>query len=249
MRILLFGGTTEGRVLADELATRGHDVCVSVATPMGAEQLHAMPRMTVRVGRLDASAIGCLARGFDLCVDATHPYALAATEAIAEGCEAAGVSVMRVARETSAAVDPTTCVVVDSTGAAARMLTPTEGPVLLTTGSKELGAFGSLDPSRLYARVLPTHEGLAACERIGIPHRNVIAMQGPFKRDLNEAIMRHFGIRWLVTKDGGDVGGLDDKLAAARACDVRCVLIRRPQEGGVSVERLLDRVGRVEPCE
>lgn len=33
MRVLVFGGTTEGRLLADELVRRGLEVTVSVATP------------------------------------------------------------------------------------------------------------------------------------------------------------------------------------------------------------------------
>ena len=39
MKILLFGGTTEGRLLACALTQRGHQVTVSVSTPLGAEAL------------------------------------------------------------------------------------------------------------------------------------------------------------------------------------------------------------------
>ena len=39
MKILLFGGTTEGRLLAERLVGMGHQVTVSVATELGAEIL------------------------------------------------------------------------------------------------------------------------------------------------------------------------------------------------------------------
>mgnify|MGYP002461587647 CR=1 FL=1 len=39
MRVLIFGGTTEGRRLARALSAMGHQVWVSVATPLGAEEL------------------------------------------------------------------------------------------------------------------------------------------------------------------------------------------------------------------
>ena len=39
MKILLFGGTTEGRLLAERLVEMGHQVTVSVATELGAEIL------------------------------------------------------------------------------------------------------------------------------------------------------------------------------------------------------------------
>ena len=38
MRILLFGGTTEGRVLSENLAARRDDVTVCVATDYGREE-------------------------------------------------------------------------------------------------------------------------------------------------------------------------------------------------------------------
>ena len=57
--------------------------------------------------------------------------------------------------------------------------------MLAATGSKELRAYGVLAPERVFVRVLPTHEALNACEELGIPHRNILAMQGPFSEELN----------------------------------------------------------------
>ena len=37
MKLLIFGGTTEGRVLAERAAALGAEVTVSVATELGAE--------------------------------------------------------------------------------------------------------------------------------------------------------------------------------------------------------------------
>lgn len=252
MRILLFGGTTEGRLLAQELIERGHTVATSVATEVGAEELATMPnasspRLKVLVGRLDADAIAGLLAGFDLCVDATHPYARAASAAIREACGKTGTPLRRVVRARS---DTAGCVHVASAREAAELLAATEGPVLLTTGAKELPAFDGLDPTRLFVRILPTHEGLATCEQLGIPHRNVIALQGPFSAELNEALMRQYGIRWLVTKDGGAAGGLAEKLSAAERCGVQTVLIARPdgaESDGTTVEGLLAEIGPAKP--
>ena len=42
MKVLIFGGTTEGRLLAGALLERGFEVTVSVATPLGAEELEGL---------------------------------------------------------------------------------------------------------------------------------------------------------------------------------------------------------------
>ena len=121
---------------------------------------------------------------------------------------------------------PAGSMVFASAAHAAGFLARTQGNVLLATGAKELSAFAVLEPERLFPRVLPTREGIAACEGADIPHKNIIAMQGPFSYALNRALMEQFAIRFLVTKDGGAAGkkkpgqrrtpGLSSSSSAAR---------------------------------
>ena len=141
-----------------------------------------------------------LVADFDLCVDATHPYAVQASANIRAACEKTGVALRRALRPASDV--PADSVTVPTATAAAAFLESTQGNVLLTTGAKELAAFSSLERDRLYARVLPTLASIAACEEQAIPHSNIVAMQGPFSCSLNEAMIRQFSIQWLVTKDG-----------------------------------------------
>lgn len=240
MRLLIFGGTTEGRVLAQRLAEAGAQATVSVATPMGAEELADIPGLTVLTGRRDAAAMQALLQDFDLCIDATHPYASEASANIRAACTAAGIPLRRAARPASAVIDA--AFAADTTDDAAAFLAGTEGNILLTTGAKELPTFAALDKTRLFARVLPTHEGISACEALGIPHRNIIAMQGPFGTVLNCAIIEQYHIAWLVTKDGGQAGGFAEKLEAARRTGAKVVLIRRPADAGEDPEQLLQEL-------
>ncbi len=128
---------------------------------------------------------------------------------------------------------------VDSPEEAARLLAGREGNILLATGAKELPAFAALEPARLFPRVLPSEESVAACRRAGIPSRNIIALYGPFTQRLNEALMEQYHIRFLVTKDGGEAGGFREKAAAALAAGVELVVIRRPRDRGEGLEDIL----------
>ena len=194
MRVLIFGGTTEGRRLARALSAMGHQVWVSVATPLGAEELAGLEDVSVLVGRRSGGEMDALlSRGFHRCVDATHPYAVQATREIGAACARAGVPLRRLLRP-------------EGGEEAARLLAGREGNILLATGAKELPAFAALEPARLFPRVLPSEESVAACRRAGIPSRNIIALYGPFTQRLNEALMEQYHIRFLVTKDGGEAG-------------------------------------------
>lgn len=239
MKLVIFSGTTEGREFSRAAAALGAAVTVCVATDLGAEEQGSAPGVTVHAGRLDADEMAALLRDAALCVDATHPYATEATHNIRAAAGMAGIEYHRLLRRASKL--PAGSVVLPGAGEAAAYLADKAGRILLTTGAKELPAFASLDPARLYPRVLPTLAGITACEAAGVPHRNIIAMQGPFTLGLNVALMRQFEIDYLVTKDGGAQGGFAEKAEAAAQCGAQLIVLRRPDEQGETVETILQR--------
>ena len=246
MNILIFGGTTEGRTLSCELAKRGESVSVSVATSYGQETQGIHPGVRVLCGRRTEPEMQDLVKDFALCIDATHPYAVKASENIRAACKAAGVEYKRLLRP---AAGQAGAEAVPNAEAAAALLAPREGKILLTTGAKELGAFAALAKERLVVRVLPSIASLTACEQAGIAHKNIIAMQGPFTKEMNIATLRQYGIRWLVSKNGGTPGGFAEKMQAAEECGAGLVVIARPKELGESAEEILQEIeqrGRTE---
>lgn len=236
MKILIFGGTTEGRLLAQALSQRGLPATVSVATPLGAQELSGLPGITSLVGRKTTEEMAELLKSFDRCVDATHPYAVEASRNIRTACQAAEVPLRRLLRGESSHEAGHW---VDSPEEAARWLAERSGNVLLAIGAKGIGAFQDLDRERLYPRVLPVVESISACQQAGIHTRNIIALHGPFSRELNRAMLEQYHIRYLVTKDGGRAGGFEEKAAAAREAGAELVVIGRPAETGYTLEEIL----------
>ena len=95
--ICVFAGTTEGRRLVEFLGGSGAEVCACVATDYGEALLPHQGNVEVHTGRLDEKAMEALFRdrGFDLIVDATHPFATQASGFIAAACDAAGVPIVQ----------------------------------------------------------------------------------------------------------------------------------------------------------
>lgn len=232
MKLWILGGTTEGRALL----AQGLPCVYTAATDYGAELAQAGPHADVRAGRLDLEAMVELIRGESIAavLDATHPYAVEASRNAREAARRCDVPYVRVLRAATAAPDAVT---VASVAAAAAYLADKPGNVLLTTGSKELEPF--LCPGlreRTFVRVLPTATVLQRMESLGIEANRIIAMQGPFGRELNVVLLQQTRSRYLVTKDGGQEGGMQEKLDAARAAGVQVVLITRPQEEGIALQ-------------
>lgn len=240
-KLLLFAGTTEGRLLAEALSGADLEILASVATEYGKSLLPPVENLRIRVGRLTRKEIEALLdqEGIDCAVDATHPYAVEATANLSKACAGKGVPYFRLTRETS---DTAGCIRVPSMEAAAAYLSAHSGNALLTVGSQGLQAFTVIPgwQDRLYARVLPLPEALEKCAALGFTGRHIIAMQGPFSAGLNEALLRETGSVWLVTKDSGANGGFAEKRAGADRASAKIIVVGRPEEVGISLEEFLE---------
>lgn len=240
-RVMVFAGTTEGRRLAETAAGLRLETDVYVVSEYGKDVLPDSPWLTVETGAIDQSGMEAAIKKEPVLAvfDATHPYASQASVNIRAACEHTGARYFRVLRE-QAGLPGGAVWYASSAVEAASMLKDTKGNILITTGSKELSAFTVLDgyKERVYARVLPVAGVLSACEELGIKGKHVIAMQGPFTREMNSALIRQFSIEYLVTKESGEAGGYTDKLEAARNCGVTVLVIRRPvKEEGISLQQ------------
>ena len=241
-KICIFGGTTEGRKLAEFLSGQPCDVTVCVATDYGQTLLPESEHVSVSARRLPVGEIVSLLteKRFDLVIDATHPYAQSITKSIASACRETGTLRWRLLRSASGVSSEHTYV--ETVSDAAAFLAGTEGNILLTTGSKELAKFSQLPgfSERVWARVLPLQSSLDACAQAGLPASHIFAMQGPFSEAMNAAMLRTIGAQYLVTKDGGAPGGFEEKEAAAKSAGARLVVIGRPpEEEGLSLSKTI----------
>lgn len=237
-RIVLFAGTAEGRRLSEILAAAGIEHTVCVATEYGEIVLKRHPLVEIHQGRMNREEIEVFIRKgqFTQVIDATHPYAREITQNIKAAVEeqkADGVrlSYLRLKREQ---VERKDCgaVYFETNEDCAGALENTEGNILLTIGSKELSRYCNSGEvrSRLYVRVLPSTESLALCREQGICGKQIIAMQGPFTEELNEALIRQYHISYLVTKESGVSGGYAEKIEAAERTGAKVFVIGRPKE-------------------
>lgn len=258
--VCLFAGTTEGRLLAKRLSGTAARTDIFVATEYGGEGFPEAKNIHVFCGRLDEGQIEerLLAGGYDLVLDATHPYAQVVSENIRRACEAAGTALLRVLREDGRTEERDSArngqpeaedrkagvVSVGSVEEAVEFLKGTEGRILVTTGSKELGKFRELPDwqERIFARVLSLPQVVSECAEMGFYGAHLIAMQGPFSRELNVALLKSTGAKWLVTKESGKAGGFEEKEAAAAEAGAGLVVIGRPVESGVSLAEAIKRL-------
>ncbi|MBT2734542.1 precorrin-6A reductase [Bacillus sp. ISL-7] len=237
--IFVLAGTSDARALALEIKKKGFDLLASVVTENAAVELRESG-IPVQVGRLtDEDMVGLIdTKGILAVVDASHPFAEEASKNAIKAAQTAGIPYIRYERE-SQTFQYENMTVVESYEEAAGLALAKKGVVMLTTGSKTLQIFtekllGNPD-IRLIARMLPRMDNMEKCEQLGLPQKNIVAIQGPFSKEFDKALYKQYGVTLMVTKESGKVGSVDEKVEAAKELGIEVILIGRPKLNYVTV--------------
>jgi precorrin-6A/cobalt-precorrin-6A reductase len=231
MRVLLLGGTSEGRALAARLQP-DVDVISSLA---GRVPDPALPVGEVRIGGfggVDGMRRWLVDSKVDAVVDATHPYAATITAHAAAVCDELGLPHLVLARP---AWSPGDAIVVGSDAEAAITVAAEHySRVFLTNGRSGTAAFADVDAWFLIRAV-------TAPDADTLPRRHrLLLSRGPYHYDDELALLRDHRIEVLVTKNSG--GQMTrPKLEAAAALGVSLVMVDRPPlPGGVTTVSTID---------
>ena len=143
--LLIFGGTTEGRLLAEFCVKNSISVYVSVATDYGENLLDRSEYLHVIKGRMIAEEMTAFIKNnaVKIVIDATHPYAVKVTENIRIACENSGTGYIRVKRNSGKFFDNGK--LFDDIDSLVKYLNTTKGKIFITTGSKELKHFCDIE--------------------------------------------------------------------------------------------------------
>lgn len=226
MKILILGGTSEARHLALRLlADARFDALLSFA---GRTEKLADPGVPFRVGGFGGAA-GLAAylerEGFDVLLDATHPFAAQISRNAAQAAQQSGLPLARLEPPAWSAGPGDRWLDAPDMAAAAQALNggslgAAPRRVFLSIGRLEVEAFAAA----------PAHDYLIrAVDRFepALPRARVIAARGPFAlRDELELLQRE-RIELLVSKNAG-TSSTRAKIDAARELGLPVLMVARP---------------------
>ena len=231
-RVLIFGGTSEGRRLCEFCAEHQIPAIYCVATEDGARAAAGLSGIDVRIGRLNAADMSGL--DAELVIDATHPYATAVSQNIAASFK----TVVRVARQSE---DVSDCLSFADMRDIVSWLRTQKGNVFVTMGASAAVPLAEFR-ERIWLRILPSLESLRICLDAGYSPERLICMQGPFPVQMNRAMFEECGAGILLTKNSGAAGGFSEKLEAARELGMQIAVLAKPPESGVPLEDAFRRI-------
>ena len=241
-RIIIFGGTTEGRILSEYVMEKHIEVFVSVTTDYGARLLPDSRYIHVLHSKMDALEMERFFRKNDISIviDATHPFAVEVTKNIKCASKNCHIIYYRVLREEKEVVGEEGIRYFENIEDIIQYLNEHEGGIFVAVGSKELKHIVCIRDAveRCILRVLDVEQIVGECEKMGFDRNKIIAKRGPFDFETNKRDFERYPCRYLVTKDSGSVGGFGAKCDAARALGMETLVLKRPREEGMGMEEM-----------
>nr|WP_284694300.1 cobalt-precorrin-6A reductase [Rhodoplanes serenus] len=224
LRVLILGGTSEARRLAEVVARfAGIDAVLSYA---GRTENPAPPPIPYRVGGFggrDGLVAYLRAERIDRVVDATHPFAAQMSRNAVAACAATGTPLLALERAPWRPVDGDLWIDVDTLEEAADALGETPRKVFLGIGRLHLDVFARRPQHDYLVRLVDPPRG-----ELPLPHVRVIVARGPFDVAGDQAMLERHGSEVVVAKNGGGTAAVA-KIAAARALGLPVVMVRRPR--------------------
>lgn len=222
--ILIFGGTTEGRMAADVCDKAGKPFYYSTKSEMQQVELHNGMR---RHGVMTASDISlfCREHGIECIIDAAHPFAENLHHAIAT----TGMPVIRLQRRMGERV-PGVTYCRDYDDAITSMRKAGVESLLALTGVNTIRRLKPFwQEHHTVFRILNRKESLDIASTEGLPHNNIIFYPESIPTIDDEKQMMHAtACKAMITKESGTTGGFDKKVSAALALGMKVFVVEHP---------------------
>ncbi|MEU4267997.1 cobalt-precorrin-6A reductase [Streptomyces sp. NPDC026092] len=223
MHVLILGGTSEARALAERLhGTDGGTVRVtsSLAGRVAAPRLPAGEVRIGGFGGVEGLVEWVRAHAVDAVIDATHPFAERISFNAARAAATAHVPLLALRRPGWVPESGDDWHPVGSLPEAARALDGLGERVFLTTGRMGLASFADC-PQWFLVRSVDAPEP-------PMPARTEVLLdRGPFTLEGERDLLARHRIDVLVTKDSGATATAP-KLQAAREAGIPVIVVRRP---------------------
>ncbi|AYM58489.1 precorrin-6A reductase [Agrobacterium fabrum] len=223
--ILILGGTADARILAGQLAEdSGCRILLSMAGRTLSPVEQPVPMRSGGFGGAAGLADFIRTEGFDILVDATHPYAARISANAVEAARLANVPLVVLSRPVWPRQPGDTWQSVHTVGQAVTALGTVGRRVFLALGRQELLPFEAAPQhSYLIRSVDPVEPPLRT------PDARYITARGPFVTEDEIGMLKENRIEVVISKNSGGSASYG-KIEAARWLGLPVIMIERPQQ-------------------
>lgn len=237
MKIFLLGGTKDSTNIIAHLKD-SYDVFILTTTTTeygarlareaGSDDTIARPLLKDEIIEIIQS------EGFDILIDATHPFASHITQTSASIADELKIPYIRFERPTTNLenIDTSHIHYVESFDDAGKLIANEfkQGNVLHFAGANTMAEIVKYVPAeRFYPRILKVENSIKKCEELNISPDHIIPMTGAATLQENIDLIEKYSASVMITKESGEIGGVIEKIDAANKTGIAVVMIKRPE--------------------
>ena len=221
--ILVFGGTTEGRMAAKVLEESGATYYYSTRSETQDIQLVHGIRLTGSMEAPDMIAF-CREHDIRLMIDAAHPFAEDLHRNIVQVADNLGIAVIRYDRiYPSHDDDLIWCK--NYNDAVQQLVSHDTHRLLALTGVNTIAKLRDYWQCHdCWFRILNRDESLAGAHKAGFPTDHLVY----YEKDDTASLIERLQPQAIITKESGMSGGFDEKVQAARQAGIKVFVVERP---------------------
>ncbi|MTI33551.1 precorrin-6A reductase [Xanthovirga aplysinae] len=234
--ILLFGGTTEGRLAADNLQRKGQPFIYSVKDS-GA--LHGLDYANMRYGALNPEGLEAFIeeRHIRKVIDAAHPFAVQLHKTVQEVCNRKKIFYLRYCRPSLDRIQHENIRYVQNWESLWSDKFSIKGPVLAMSGVNTIGHLKPIwEKEEVYFRILDRKSSIYKAKKQGLSESNLILGRPESEVEELLKLIGDLKIRSLLTKESGKEGGLHIKIKAAVKTGTPLFILERPEIPGEVIQ-------------
>ncbi len=231
--ILVFGGTTEGRLAIDVCEEAGKRFYYSTKSGLQNVEMHNGVRLTGAMTSTDIRKF-CEENEVRCIIDAAHPFAENLHREIFLASKREGKSnipVIRIQRSSAKRYEEVIyCIGYDD--AITKLKEANINCLLALSGANTIS---KLKPywqnNKTIFRILNREESISLAERESLPKENIIFYNEDFHLPTKESekeIFRSLGCDAIITKDSGKSGGYEEKVEAALSLGMKVFVVCAP---------------------
>lgn len=234
--IWVIGGTSESIEFFKHIKSYGisKEIVATVISEYSKELIKDIDSdIEVFVGRLDSNEMESflLKKNIKKVIDLSHPYAKEVSKNAVNAAKKFEIEYFRFHRKSydfniNEITDSSIC---NSIEEITELVEKLDGNILVTLGGNCIEKFRDLkNLKNIYFRILPDYNVIKKCFEIGVLPKNIIALQGPFSKEMNKVIIKDYSIKHLITKNSGINGGEKEKIEACLESQCKLIFLKRP---------------------
>ncbi|MFA6708335.1 MAG: precorrin-6A reductase [Fusobacterium sp.] len=223
----IIGGTKDSRCFLKSLTEFRENIIVTTISEYGKKLLDEY-NLKVIVKPMEENEMLEFVEKYNVkrIFDFTHPYAINVSKNAMKVSNYKNIEYYRFNRKT---YEYDNCIEFNRIEELVEFVSNLNGNILSTLGSNNVKKFENLkNLKNIYFRVLPTVNAIEKVENIGVMAKNIIGIQGPFSENFNCTIYNNYNIKYLITKESGDVGGEKEKIESALRDNIKVIILKKP---------------------